>query len=254
MKKLICFTVLASMLLVPALAVAADQIGIYVAPKFIYGYARGNDAKATDSAVDGSWSDTYTFKIAGMDTWGGSLALGYDFHKKFDIPLRAEIEYALFADTESKSTEYSESSHLGVSTWNKTSHKLTLGIQTLFLNAYYDFRNSSSFTPYVGAGIGMAFIDAKYKYKESYSDDDPWTETAGKNSTTNFAWNIGGGVAYDINEYLAVDLGYRFVGLGEAKTKKTSFYDENGDLDNTRRGKVSDLYAHQVALGLRVTF
>lgn len=31
-------------------------------------------------------------------------------------------------------------------------------IQTLMLNAYWEFHNSTKFTPYIGAGIGLAFL------------------------------------------------------------------------------------------------
>jgi hypothetical protein len=134
MKKAIILAGLLTVLcIVPTYASAAEQLGIYVAPKFVYGYARGSDAKATWAATDGYYNNTDTFKIAGMDTWGGSLAIGYDFNKKFNFPIRAEIEYALFSDAESKTT----------STWDwdndynpssKATNKLTVGIQTLFLS------------------------------------------------------------------------------------------------------------------------
>jgi opacity protein-like surface antigen len=255
MKRIVGVFALMAMLAAPALAYAGDQIGIYVAPKFVYGYARGSDATTTWSDPDGAWSDTSTLKIAGMDTWGGSIAVGYDFNKQFNLPLRAEVEYALFTGAESKTTGNYTWSGGGTSYWSKNSEKITVGIQTLFLNAYYDFRNSSAFTPYVGAGIGMAFLDAKYK--ETYSDSGGYSDSssAGRNKTANFAWNIGAGVGYDITDYIAVDLGYRFVGLGGVKTQRASFdYDDDGTADEHLRANVSDLYTHQVALGLRITF
>jgi hypothetical protein len=70
-----------SILAVPSLAYGADQIGICVAPKFIYGYARADDAKTVRSATDGSESDRSTSKIAGLETWSGSVAFGYNFNK-----------------------------------------------------------------------------------------------------------------------------------------------------------------------------
>ena len=36
------------------------------------------------------------------------------------------------------------------------------GVQTLFANAYWDFHNSTAFTPYLGGGLGMGFIKTKY--------------------------------------------------------------------------------------------
>jgi opacity protein-like surface antigen len=261
MKKAIILAGLLTVLcIVPTYASAAEQLGIYVAPKFVYGYARGIDAMVTWAEINkkNGYNETGTFDISGKDTWGGSIALGYDFNKNFDIPVRAEIEYALFSNAESKKTTVSF--HPDGTTPNyRDVGKLTVGIQTLFLNSYYDFRNSSSFTPYVGAGIGMAFLDAKYREDRIYYEGEVVNSSGntGRNLTTNFAWNMGAGVGYDFNDYLALDIGYRFVGLGRAKTRQAAVAtsDSNDGVPNyIMKAKTSDIYVHQVSLGLRTTF
>lgn len=50
-----------------------------------------------------------------------------------------------------------------------------LAVRTLAFNAYYDFRNAASgFSPYVGAGIGPAFVDIR-----GVSFTDEYVDTAG---------------------------------------------------------------------------
>ncbi|MCL1824942.1 MAG: outer membrane beta-barrel protein [Betaproteobacteria bacterium] len=227
MKRSVGLLTLAVLLAAPSLAIA-DGIGLYIAPKLIDGYARMQDVKDVSPSgdVNRKWSDNDS-------TFGAALTLGYDFHQKFQIPLRADLEYAAFGNVTGKETWRSFG--------GKFSYKQTLKIQTLFLNAYYDFRNRSAFTPYAGGGFGLASIKANGRYETYWSYSDSY----GAKSTTNFAWNIGGGVAYKVSEQFSLDLGYRFAGLGKAKTK----VDEYGYVLKTR-----DVYMSQFLLGARFTF
>lgn len=72
-------------------------------------------------------------------------------------------------------------------------------------NGYYDFANNSAFTPFIGAGIGVAKIDVDV---EGDSDDD-----------TVFAYQLGAGVAYAINEKVSLDLKYRYLGTADPEFK-----------------------------------
>lgn len=75
----------------------------------------------------------------------------------------------------------------------------------LMLNAFWDFPNSSKWTPFVGAGIGAAYIDIE-------TDD---TVVSGDESETNFAYQVGFGTSYDLGSGSAVELGYRYVDMGD---------------------------------------
>lgn len=63
--------------------------------------------------------------------------------------------------------------------------------QSLFLNAFYDFENSTNFTPFLGGGIGYSNIDVEYKPSniEIINDDDDV-----------FSYQVSGGVSYAIND------------------------------------------------------
>ena len=128
------------------------------------------------------------------------LAVGYDFYPQQQIPLRAEIEFALRGN--------SEKSWDGVWDGDNFSTKGLWNTSTLFLNLYYDIQTGTPFVPYIGAGAGLAF-----NYVEYTVHSDRGNASASDNFT-NFAWNVGAGVAYNFNENFAVDLGYRFMMMG----------------------------------------
>ena len=188
---LLCFSVAAN---VQAEDVKADssKIGLYIEPKLgvtaftgEYLQRQGHSGSGWDSAV-------------GI---GGGLAVGYDFWEKLTIPFRLEAEYMI------RSTAHMEA---GSKSFRSKAP------QTMFANLYFDFHNETDFTPYVGGGVGAAFVGPE----------------------NNFAWNIGGGVSYDISENWKASLGYRFVSFGKTE-------------NNHCKGL---LYGHEALLGIRYTF
>ena len=67
--------------------------------------------------------------------------------------------------------------------------------KSLFLNAYYDFENSTNFTPFLGGGLGYSNIDVNYKPSdvEIINDDDDV-----------FSYQVSGGVSYAFNDQFHV--------------------------------------------------
>ena len=149
------------------------------------------------------------------------------------VPVRAEIEYAIRINSE---TDWDLKGNA-----KAASLKGQWNLQTLFLNAYWDFHNDTAFTPYVGAGVGMGFIQSKYEMEIRGFGSDSYNET-----NTVFAWNAGAGVAYAITDNLSADLAYRFVGLGYHENEKT--------VDNTKFKVGMAPYANEFSLGIRYTF
>lgn len=110
---------------------------------------------------------------------------------------------------------------------------------TGFFNIYYDMTNRTKFTPYIGAGIGYAYLKTKTVMLNNTRDKD-------KANANNIAWNIGAGVAYDINQNFIFDLGYRYTDYGT-----TSGHLNVGGVVNKTKGEV---HSHEVGLGLRYTW
>jgi opacity protein-like surface antigen len=84
---------------------------------------------------------------------------------------------------------------------------------SFLINGYFDFVNSSRFTPYLSGGIGMANLDYKIT---NWSDND-----------TVFAYQVGAGVAYAINNHFIIDLKYRFFATEELETTIGTFESHN---------------------------
>lgn len=248
MRKLLGVLSLLTAFALPCTVFAA-QSGVYVAPKFVFGATQMDNLKLKDHGPDPA--DNLSISL-GDDTdtvFGGALAVGYNFDKKFQIPIRVELEYAAVSDAEADKGQ--AHTDVGTGELRHIQTKEKIGVQTIFANAYYDFKTGTAFTPYVGAGAGLAIISAKSNFKATgYPDPaDDYSFSMGSKMQTNFAWNVGLGLGYDVCDMLTIDLGYRFLGLGSAKTGSRVNEDGIGSY-----AKVDDLYMHQVMLGARVNF
>ena len=225
MKRIIAALALVLTLALPGMA-AAEGTGMYLAPKFLMSIQSTGNTERTD-ALAGSGVDSYS-----QFTLGGAFALGYDFWPQQMLPLRAEIEFALRGNNEKTWSDGGQYINEVKGTWNSS---------TLFANLFWDFHNDTALTPYVGAGLGMAFNYVGYDFTDNngnkFSADDRFT---------NFAWNVGAGVAYNFNENFAVDASYRFVGLG---------YNEVSATSNGRKYEIGNRpYNNEFMVGLRFAF
>ncbi len=207
-KRLIFGMLLCIAMVTPAMA---DTTGIYAGGKFIYSYQT--------SWGGGLFSESYS-----QSTAGGGVFVGYDFYRQSDIPLRTEIEYAF------RGNIYKDDSGAGYNS------ETFYNMQTLLVNFYYDFYNESSFTPYVGGGIGAGFMTGGYKVDSFiYSADGSMDDTV-------LAWNVGGGVGYAITDRITADLGYRYMSY-------SSSYNDSSDQDFE-----TSTSGHEVSLGVRFNF
>lgn len=125
--------------------------------------------------------------------WGYKLALGAG--AATDIGgLRAELEFGLKDDVEDN---YSP----GVGQVVDFSVKS----RTVLANVYYDIDAGGGFAPYVGLGFGLA----RYGVETSFAVGDQTVGAFGSSSRggTNFAWQVGAGIAYGVTGNLVLDVG-----------------------------------------------
>lgn len=223
MKRMLAAVALIAVMALPGMA-KADANGFYIAPKFLMSIQDSGDiSRPYSDMTDESYSQF---------TLGGALALGYDFWPQQMVPLRAELEFALRGNSE-KSWD-SMFDGYNVSTkglWNNS---------TLLLNLYYDIQTDTPFVPYIGAGAGLAFNYTEYTVKGN--GPGGYANTSASENFTNFAWNVGAGVAYKVNENFAVDVGYRFMMLGYNEVSKDG------------RTISNQPYNNEFMVGLRFTF
>jgi opacity protein-like surface antigen len=85
---------------------------------------------------------------------------------------------------------------------------------TVFMaNAYVDLGNWYGITPFVGAGVGLAFnsLQGPWRVDPEYKQD---FSAAANRSFTNFAWQVGGGLAFHVTPNLKLEVAYRYLNLG----------------------------------------
>lgn len=210
----------------------AQFSGFYIEPKFMYSYQHLSSPTLSFGSLGltngGSKGDS---------TWGGALAFGYNFHHFYNAPLRLEIEYAMRSRS-----DLDWSGRAGATYYRNTGK---IDVDTLFLNVYWDIATNSAFTPYIGAGLGFAFVDSTYKFQM------PDVNVNVSDDRTNFAWNVGAGLGYGFDEHWTASLGYRFSSFGEAKAERFSYTPPG--VSEHLKGK-GDLYGHEISLGLRYSF
>ena len=224
-KRIALAVALTMALTVPAFA---QNSGFYVGLKFL------DSIQSTGSvSKNGGVVNAFDVTNYSQNTVGGGVYAGYDFYSLNQVPLRTEIEYAIRTNSTTSWNLKNGNSNANL--------KGTWGLQTLFMNAYWDFHNSSAFTPYVGAGLGVGFINSKYEIEVAGLGSE-----STNSMNTVFAWNAGAGVSYAFTDNISADLAYRFVGLGYSETEKTILGEKQ------KLGMAP--YANEFSLGLRYTF
>jgi opacity protein-like surface antigen len=84
---------------------------------------------------------------------------------------------------------------------------------SILANVYLDLGTWGGFTPYVGAGAGVTYLRSR-----DYEDKALPINHAMANGRTNFSWAGMAGDAYQISPRWVVDVGYRYLSLGDLPT------------------------------------
>lgn len=116
------------------------------------------------------------------------------------------------------------------------------------VNAYFDFPTVASFTPYIGGGVGMARNELG---STTISSGGTQLAVIGGSTRTNFAWQVGGGVAISLLPAIALDIGYHYLDAGKVESSTTGTVLGTPVSGSRLSGK---LRAHEVQAGIRVGF
>jgi opacity protein-like surface antigen len=102
----------------------------------------------------------------------------------------------------------------------------------LIANVYYDFNNSSDFTPYAMAGVGIqaSSLEAKlYGFTEGEGENADKTtsfQPVKSKSLISLGYQVGLGVDYEMSKDIFLDVGYKVSG----STGKYSFETRDGEI------------------------
>ncbi|HUU67426.1 MAG TPA: outer membrane beta-barrel protein [Methyloceanibacter sp.] len=113
-------------------------------------------------------------------------------------------------------------------------------------NAYIDLGTYMCITPYVGGGIGMASVSVLGL--KDVNVPNGGVAYGADHTQTNFAWAVYGGLAYDVNPSVTLDLSYRYTDLGSARSGTVTAYDNTSSYSGV---DIDDIHSHDVMLGMR---
>jgi opacity protein-like surface antigen len=193
-------------------------LAISAAPKFdttpdalASGIAGGS---LTASATEGYFNPTIS--ESGFFDFG----FGYQFNNWF----RADVTEELRGGGSFQGLEIvDDSGHTGGAAQWADFYRANLSSYVTLLNLYGDLGTWYGVTPYVGGGIGFAYnrlsgatdIGSAAVVGSPTSATGGYLENGGK---WNFAWSLGAGLDFDVTQNLKLELGYRYLNYGGAKS------------------------------------
>ncbi len=115
-----------------------------------------------------------------------------------------------------------------------------VGVVTGLFNGYLDLGTWYCLTPYVGAGLGVS----RLRTFDFVSTLAPPFTAGLSNTQWKFAWALMAGTAVNFTPSVAMDVGYRYLNLGDVSTASDAF----GQMT------LKNLAAHEVRVGVRWSF
>ena len=162
------------------------------------------------------------------DGVGASVGVG---HKYYWIRTDLTVDYGL------------RSTYRGATAAATVQPQYTAKIDALSImaNVYVDLGTWAGFTPYFGVGAGGSYLR-----NADYQDTTlPAGELVAQNTKWNPSWAAMAGVSYQIMPIWALDVGYRYLSLG----------DVGSSTDSTGRSTLwRQLSAHEFRIGARFMF
>ena len=179
-----------------------------------------------------------------------SASLGMGYH--FNDYLRAELNFGIMPYE--KSTQTANFAGVvgppAVSGWTasaSTDNRMYTGM----LNAYADLGTYMGFTPYIGAGAGLVYNKRVANWSTDYADP-AMTDVSVNDSRRQYTWaySLNAGVAYNLTQNVALDIGYQYFSAPDAEYAVPSHqYTDAGGPAGASIKKGIDY--HQIKVGLR---
>ncbi len=190
MKKILLVALVFAAL--PLAAHAQSQPGVYVGARGGADWLLANSANINGSAtVAGRGTGPFNATTnTGFNTgWAAGGFVGYDF-----VGPRVEIE-ALYHDNQGSANSTIPIVGVGILHGNSN---IEVQQTSVMADLYYDFFANEAFTPYVGAGAGIAFINTRDALINS--------------SDTEFAYQAIVGVGYKVTPNVRINIDGRYYG------------------------------------------
>lgn len=208
---------------------AADVAGWYAGPFAMVGFTQQDDYARNPASAQPISGQTDNYGVSGA----GGLWAGYHFGKKNPFAIEFGTSYRFRHDLNFSFNDDT--------TGNPYGSKSNVQTLDFMVSGLYDLPRYRSITPYVGGGVGLAYYHA-----DSQLDTGAGMFDGGKNSDTNFAWQLQGGVKYALSTTSDLRLDYRYVDMGRVET---------GTLPTATNDHLSaNIASHDVRVGMTWSF
>ncbi len=162
--------------------------------------------------------------------FGATVGADWGNHIRTEV----ELSHARWSSDKYHSYATSDGGHSGT-------HDGSSSVSATYLlgNVWLDLNQGSRITPYLGGGAGIGWANVNIFPGESFEDNF---------NSTGFAFQIGAGVRFAVNDHFMIDAGYRFkdiVGLNYDPVDHVSSIDSLSD---------TSLASHNFQIGLTYSF
>jgi opacity protein-like surface antigen len=168
----------------------------------------------------------------------GGVGVGYVWGPAFRTDFTVDIHSISQAKYNGTQSYFDGAAVQTLAVQDKTSFMSTI----LLLNAYYDIRTGTPFTPYIGGGLGFTVNDASRHI--SASQAGVTTNASGSTTDVQFAAAAMVGVNWELSSFTSIDVNYRYLYIGGSGTDVTV----NGVNSSVDVGSIND---HQIRAGFR---
>ncbi len=175
-----------------------------------------------------------------LPSFTGAVGVGYVWGASFRTDFTVDIHSIM------------TSKYLGSTTYNdpvlrelSVNDKSRLMSTILLMNAYYDIRTGTAFTPYLGGGLGFSVNQLTRSDSSIDSGATGNFEASDRSTRVTFAGAAMAGLTYDINSVVSLDVGYRYLYIGGGTEVALRINGVGSELS------VGDINEQQVRAGLR---
>jgi opacity protein-like surface antigen len=160
----------------------------------------------TGGSVPPAYPAQYTGQPLQGSTFTGGMALGLKlgdpaYPTRFEIEGRGRTPVSGPTNLQINNTDY------GVSYGLPGTAKVS-NMWSAMANVWQEYRIVRDLNLYFGGGVGAGGYTYSASNSISYGSDGS-ASVSGSNQASRFAWQVGAGATYDINEHFTLDLAYR---------------------------------------------
>lgn len=197
LKKSILFTGLSVAMLTAGPSFAACMQGPYVSGNLAATWLQTQNYQVSSAAFTG----TGNLHLPSDTGWGAGLAVG---SQNGPYRLEAALDY-LTNRVKNATLNLPGNAPIPINASGRVS------ATTLMVNGYYDFMPDAVWTPYVGVGLGVANINARF------SGNDGLGDTGGIHDSDNeFAYQGIVGASWKVAERVKANIDYRYLSTSKA--------------------------------------